>query len=124
MSICMSCPRSTSRSRTGVMVIKDEYDRIVITHEAASEPGEEAQKCLQPVQDLGFHVTAAFSGDSFRFTEAIKALWPQARFQVAHFHTGKNIWGNLKISLLSYRRRIKVRGETQQNKACIALAKQ
>jgi hypothetical protein len=105
------------------MVVKDEHDRILITHEAASENGEEAQQFLQHVKDLGLNVTAAFSDYSSSFTEAIKAIWPQARFQADHFHTVKNIWGHLKKSLLSYRRQIKARGEAQQNEACIALAK-
>jgi len=68
-------------------------------------------------------VTAAFSDDSQSFTEAIKAVYPHARFQADHFHTVKNIWGHLKKSLLSYRRKIKASGEAQQNEACMALAK-
>jgi hypothetical protein len=36
----------------------------------------------------------------------------------------KDIWGHLKKSLLSYRRKIKARGEAQQHEACMALAKQ
>ena len=75
-----------------VMVIKDEHDRILITHEAASENGEEARKFLQHVKDRGLNVTAAFSDYSQSFTEAIKAVWPHARFQADHFHTVKNIW--------------------------------
>ena len=106
-----------------VMVIKDEQDRILITHEAASENGEEARKLLQQVTDLGLNVTAAFSDDSQRFTEAIKAVLPQARFQADHFHTVQNIWGHLKKSLLSSRRTIKASGEATQDEACIALAK-
>ena len=31
----------------GVMVVQDEQNRILMTHEAASEHGEEARKCLQ-----------------------------------------------------------------------------
>jgi len=68
-------------------------------------------------------VTAAFSDDSQSFTEAIKAVYPHARFQADHFHTVKNIWGHLKKSLLSYRRQIKASGEAQQDEACMALAK-
>jgi Transposase len=106
-----------------VMVVKDEHDRILITHEAASENGDDARKFLQHIKDLGLTVTAAFSDYSPSFTEAIKAVWPHARFQADHFHTVKNIWGHLKKSLLSYRRKIKVSGEAQQNEACMALAK-
>jgi Transposase len=84
-----------------VMVVKDEHDRILITHEAASENGDAARQFLQRCQDLGLHVTAAFSDYSPSFTEAIKAVWPQARFQADHFHTVKHIWGHLKKSLLS-----------------------
>jgi Transposase len=113
-------PRGTDN---GVRVIKDEHDRILITHEAASENGEEARKFLQPVKDRGLNVTAAFSDDSPSFTEAITAVWPQARFQADHFHTVKHIWGYLKKSLLSYRRKIKASGEAKQNEACLALAK-
>jgi len=102
-----------------VMVVKDEHDRILITHEAASENGDDARKFLQQIKDLGLTVTAAFSDYSPSFTEAIKAVWPQARFQADHFHTVKNIWGPLKKALLSYRRKIKGSGEAQQNEACM-----
>ena len=57
-----------------VMVVKDEHDRILITHEAGSENGEDARQFLQRVKDLGLHVTAAFSDYSQSFTEAIKAV--------------------------------------------------
>jgi transposase len=114
-------PRGTDNC---VMVVKDEHDRILITHEAASENGEDARQFLQKLKVLGLNVTAAFSDYSQSFTEAIKAVYPHARFQADHFHTVKNIWGHLKKSLLSYRRQIKARGEAQQNEACLALAKQ
>jgi hypothetical protein len=94
-----------------VMVVKDEHDRILMTHEAASENGDDAKQFLQQLKDLGLHVTAAFSDDSQSFTEAIKAVYPQVRFQADHFHTVKNIWGHLKKSLLSYRRNLKADGE-------------
>src|SRR5499427_575151 len=113
-------PRGTDRC---VMVVKDEHDRILITHEAASENGDDARQFLQHIKDLGLNVTAAFSDYSQSFTEAIKAVYPHARFQADHFHTVKNIWGHLKKSLLSYRRQIKARGEAQNDQDCVALAK-
>src|SRR5712691_6172148 len=106
-----------------VMVVKDEHDRILMTHEVASENGEDARQFLQRVKDLGLNVTAAFSDYSQSFTEAIKAVYPHARFQADHFHTVKNIWGHLKKSLLSYRRKLKASGEAQQHEASMALAK-
>ena len=106
-----------------VMVVKDEHDRILITHEAASENGDDARQFLQRCKDLGLHVTAAFSDYSQSFTEAIKAVYPQARFQADHFHTVKHIWGHLKKALLAYRRKVKASGEAQQHEASIALAK-
>src|SRR3989454_7667098 len=106
-----------------VMVVKDEQDRILITHEAASENGEEARQLLQRCKDLGLNVTAAFSDYSPSFTEVIKAVWPQARFQADHFHTVKNIWGHLKKSLLSYRRKIKVHGEAHNDEQVMERAK-
>src|SRR5262244_4460826 len=106
-----------------VMVVKDEHDRILITHEAASENGDDARKFLQHIKDLGLTVTAAFSDYSPSFTEAIKAVWPHVRFQADHFHTVKNIWGHLKKALLSYRRKVKASGEAQQDEAGLALAK-
>ena len=108
----------------GVMVGKDEHDRILITHEAESENGEDARQFLKKVKALGLHVTAAFSDDSHSFTEAIKAVYPHARFQADHFHTVKHIWGHLKKSLLSYRRQVKANGAAQQDEACMTLAKQ
>jgi hypothetical protein len=106
-----------------VMVVKDEHDRILMTHEAASENGEDAKQFLQHVKDLGLTVTAAFSDYSQSFTEAIKAVWPHARFQADHFHTVKNIWGHLKKSLLSYRRKIKAHGEANNDEQGMERAK-
>ena len=106
-----------------VMVVKDEHDRILMTHEAASENGDDARQFLQKLKDLGLNVTAAFADYSQSFTEAIKAVYPQARLQADHFHTVKNVWGHLKKSLLSYRRQVKASGEAQQDEACLALAK-
>src|SRR5437867_2599912 len=106
-----------------VMVVKDEHDRILITHEAASENGDDARQFLQHVKDLGLQVTAAFSDYSQSFTEAIKAVFPHARFQADHFHTVKNIWGHLKKALLAYRRKVKANGAAQQDEACMTLAK-
>src|SRR6266446_2163142 len=105
------------------MVVKDEHDRILITHEAVSEHGEEAKQFLQRCKALGLHVTAAFSDDSQSFTEAIKAVYPQARFQADHFHTVKNIWGHLKKSLLSYRSKVKARGEAHHDEQVMERAK-
>jgi hypothetical protein len=109
---------------TCVMVVKDEHDRILITHEAASENGEDAKQFLQRCKDLGLKVTAAFSDYSQSFTEAIKTVYPHARFQADHFHTVKNIWGHLKKSLLSYRRQIKANGAEKKDEQLLALAKQ
>jgi transposase len=106
-----------------VMVVKDEHGRILITHEAASENGEDARRFLQRCKDRGLQVTAAFSDDSQSFTEAIKAVFPHARFQADHFHTVKNIWGHLKKSLLSYRRQVKASGAEKNDEHLIALAK-
>jgi Transposase len=106
-----------------VMVVKDEHDRILMTHEAASENGDEARQFLQQLKDRGLKVTAAFSDYSQSFTEAIKAVFPHARFQADHFHTVKNVWGHLKKSLLSYRRQVKASGAAHQDEACLALAK-
>src|SRR5215470_12197694 len=103
-----------------VMVVKDEQDRILITHEAAAENGDDARQFLQRGTDLGLHVTAAFSDYSPSFTEAIKAVYPHARFQADHCHTVKNSWGHLKKALLSSRRQGKASGEAQQHEASMA----
>jgi hypothetical protein len=108
----------------GVMVVKEAHDRILITHAAASENGEDARQCLKKWQALGLNVTAAFSDDSPSLTEAIKAVYPHARLQADHCQTVKHIWGHLKKSLLSYRRQSKSRGEEKKDAACIAWAKQ
>jgi len=106
-----------------VMVVQDEHDRILMTHEVASEHGEDARQLLPHVKDLGLHVTAACSDDSQSFTEAIKAVFPHARFQADHFHTVKNIWGHLKKSLLSYRRKSKASGAEKHDEQLMAWAK-
>src|SRR5262249_23283811 len=106
-----------------VMVVKDEHDRILITHEAASENGDDAKQFLQRLKDRGLNVTAAFSDYSQSFTEAINAVFPHARFQADHFHTVKNIWGHLKKALLSYRRKSKAKGEEKTDDKVIEQAK-
>jgi hypothetical protein len=113
-------PRGTDNC---VMVVKDEHDRILMTHEAASENGADAKQFLQHLKDLGLTVTAAFSDYSQSFTAAIKAVYPQARLQADHFHTVKNVWGHLKKALVSYRRRIKATGDAKNDQECLALAK-
>src|SRR5947209_20338173 len=106
-----------------IMVVKDDHDRILITHEEESENGKDARQFLQQLKDLGLHVTAAFSDYSQSFTEAIKAVYPQARFQADHFHTVKNICGHLKKSLFSYRRQIKAHGEEKNDEKLMERAK-
>jgi hypothetical protein len=68
-------------------------------------------------------VTAAFSDDSPSFTEASKAVYPQARFQAEHCHTGKHIWGHLKKSRLSSRRTIKAQGDAHHDEHVMERAK-
>jgi hypothetical protein len=51
-----------------VMVVKDEHERILMTHEVASEHGDDARQFLQRLKDRGLKVTAAFSDDSQSFT--------------------------------------------------------
>src|SRR5262249_1474967 len=106
-----------------VMVVKDEHDRLLITHEAASENGDDASQFLHPCKGLGLNVTAAFSDYSQIFPQAIKAVFPHARFQADHFHTVKNIWGHLKKSLPSYRRKVKASGAENNDEQLMALAK-
>ena len=102
-----------------VMVVKDAHDRILITHEAASENGDDARQFLQRLQDHGLRVTAAFSDYSQSCTEAIKAVSPHARLQADHFHTVKHLWGHLKKALLSYRRTMKAYGEAKHDQDCL-----
>ena len=108
----------------GVMVVKDAHARLLMTHEAASENGEDARQFLQRCAALGLQVTAAFSDSAQSVTEAIKAVSPQARLQADHVHTVKHIWGHLKTSLLSSRSKGKASGEAQQHEASMALAQQ
>jgi transposase-like protein len=113
-------PRGTPNC---VMVVKDEHDRILMTHEVDAENGADARQFLQKLKDRGLKGTAAFADYSQSFTEAIKAVYPQARFQADHFHTVKNIWGHLKKALLSYCRKMKAHGEAKHDQDCLELAK-
>ena len=97
-----------------VMVIKDEADRILMTHEASSENSEDAILFLEKVKKCGMTITSVFSDYSESYIKAIKTIFPDARFQADHFHTIKNIWKNLKKCLLEYRRNLK--SEAEENK--------
>ena len=105
-----------------VIVIKDEHDRILITHEAASENGDDTRQFLQRCKDLGLNVTAAFSDYSQSFTEAITAVWPQVRFQADHFHTGISGGASKKRCYPTAGRSRRV-GEAKNDEDGIALAK-
>src|SRR2546427_11847875 len=60
----------------GVMVVKDEHDRILMTQEVESENGDDAQKFLKKLKDLGLHVTSAFSDYAESIIGAIKSVFP------------------------------------------------
>lgn len=98
-----------------VMVIKDESDRILITHEADSENGEEAKKFLNKIKRSGLNITSVFSDYSESFTEAIHEVFPKAKIQADHFHTAKNIWNHLKKALSEHRRNIKSEGREKKD---------
>jgi len=106
-----------------VLVVQEEQDRLVMTHEAGSEHGADAQKLLQTFTALGLNGTAAFADASHSVTEASTAVSPQARLQADHCHTVTHRWGHRKKALFSSRRKIKARGEAQHEQAGVALAK-
>lgn len=105
-----------------VMVIKDEFGRILITHEVESENGDDARKFLQKLKDAGIIIVSAFSDYSESYVRAIKEVFPDAKFQADHFHTAKNIWKHLKKCLLEYRRKLKAEGEDKQDKDMLEIA--
>jgi hypothetical protein len=105
---------------TCVIGVQDEQDRLLLTHEAAAENGEEARQLLQRCKDLGLKVTAAFADYSQSFTEASKAVYPHVRFPAAHCHTVKHIWRPRKKSLLSDRRQSKASGAEKKDEQLLA----
>lgn len=105
-----------------VMVIKDEFGRILITHEVESEKGDDARKFLQKLKDAGIIIVSAFSDYSESYVGAIREVFPDAKFQADHFHTAKNIWKHLKKCLLEYRRKLKADGEDKQDKDMLEIA--
>jgi hypothetical protein len=96
-----------------VMVIKDESDRILITHETDSENSQEAEKFLIKLKDAGVNISSAFSDYSKSFMKAIKEVYPNVKFQADHFHTMKTIWRHLKKALLTYRKNLKETDDTE-----------
>ena len=105
-----------------VMVIRDEYGRILITHECESENSEDATKFLKKLKDAGIKIEFAFSDYSDSFIGPLKEVFPKVKFQADHFHTVKNIWKHLKKALLEYRRNIKSKGKEEKDDELIELA--
>jgi len=105
-----------------VMVIKDDCDRILITHESDSENAADAKIFLKKLKDSGINIAFAFSDYSKSFISAIKEVFPDAKFQADHFHTAKNIWKYLKKALLEYRREVRATGEKENNPELIEIA--
>ena len=98
-----------------VMVIKDESDRILPTHETGSENAGEAEKFLRKLKDSGINTVSAFSDYSKSFMGAIKKVFPNAKFQADHFHTVKTVWGHLRTALSAYRKSLKSEGTETGN---------
>lgn len=98
-----------------VMVVKDEYDRILITHEAESENKEDAIKFLKKLKKAGIEITKAYSDYSSSYISAIKEVFTDVVFQADHFHTVKNIWKKLKKAFLEFRRDKKSSIETTED---------
>jgi len=105
-----------------VMVIKDESDRILITHEAGSENGDDARQSLQKLKNSGMTVVSAFSDCSDSYAGAIREVSPDAKFQADHFHTVKNIWKHLKKCLSEYRRNLRREGEKNHDEEMLEIA--
>jgi hypothetical protein len=78
------------------MVVQDEPDRLLMPQAAAAEQGDAARQFLPHRKARGLQVPAPFSDDSHSFTEASKAVVPQARLQADHGPTVKHGWGHLK----------------------------
>jgi len=81
-----------------------------MTHEAASENGDDARQFLQRLKDHSLKVTAAFSDYSQ------SSLKPQKRSILRpafsdHFHTVKNIWGTSKNRCSPTAEELKAHGE-------------
>lgn len=98
-----------------VFVIKDEHDRILITHEANTENTDDARNFLNRLKEFGINISSMFSDYSKSLIKAIKEVFPEARFQADHFHSVKNIWKHLKKGLLEYRMKLKSDAEKEQN---------
>jgi hypothetical protein len=106
-----------------VMVVKDDYDRILITHEAESENYEAARVFLKKIKAAGVSIHRAYSDYSESYIKAIKEVFPDVKFQADHFHTVKNIWKHLKKTFLKYRKALKQTAEDQQDDKMLDLAK-
>ncbi|MCP4746788.1 MAG: transposase [Desulfobacteraceae bacterium] len=74
-----------------------------------------SQKFLEKIKKAGVKVNSAFSDYSKSFTESIKEVFADAKFQADHFHIAKNIWKYLRKCFLEYRKEIKKDGENQNN---------
>jgi len=105
-----------------VMVIKDEFGRILITHEVESENGDDARKFLRKLKDAGIIIISAFSDYSESYVGALREVFPDAKFQADHFHTAKNIWKHLKKCLLEYGRKLKADGQEKQDREMLEIA--
>lgn len=105
-----------------VMVVKDEFDRILISHETDSENAEDAKRFLVKIRDCGIKVTSAFSDYSKSFIEAIKEVFPGARFQSDHFHTARNVWNHLRKALREYRKNLKEAAKRDKNQEMLEIA--
>ena len=99
-----------------VLVLKDEYGRILITQEVEKRDEQHVKPFLERIKALGLDVRTFYTDHWQAYANAIKAVFPSAQLQLDYFHILQNIWRKVMDEFRAYRRDLKERGEAAQTK--------
>lgn len=94
-----------------VLVLRDEYGRIVATEEVKAEDEDQVKPLLVRMQRLGLGITTFSIDHSQALRNAITAVYPEARIQYDSFPSIQNIWKKRWSDALVHRREVKARSQ-------------
>ncbi len=99
-----------------VLVLKDEYGRILMTQEVEKRNEQHVKPFLERIKALGLDLQTFYTDHWQAYANAIKTVFPHAQLQLDYFHILQNIWRKVMDEFRRQRRHLKERGDAAQTK--------
>ncbi len=95
-----------------VVVLKDEYGRIVVAEEIIERSTEHVVPFLEKLKYCGVHIRTFYVDGCEAYRDAIRTVYPEAVIQYDYFHVLQNIWKKLWGAMVRHRKDLKKRSTT------------